>query len=268
MLMLMCRGMQIWGLVLLVVCGAMGCAKQRSEGPLAESSRLDVRLPAVQLLSPLTAEEISALVHIAEQLPGADLPPFATVPASHSLYCALPEFVEAERERLAASLDPRWQATQWGQDPELSRKLDELGVDPVNLATSMLRVSSAWTAMLLESSGTHEGQEATRLSRVRYLELCLGRQLELAQVLFERPLTQWQREQQLEAISETLACLQLARMCAAVPEANLGVIVQHRDLLQPLLPAASALSGFEQRTESKATILQISGEQNAYAPFK
>ena len=180
----------------------------------------------------------------------------------------VPEFVEAERERLAASLDPQWQAAQWGQDPELSRRLDELGVDPVNLATSMLRVSSAWTAMLLESSGTHEGQEATRLSRVSYLELCLGRQLELAQVLFERPLTQWQREQQLEAISETLACLQLARMCAAVPEANLGVIVQHRDLLQPLLPAASALSGFEQRTESKATILQISGEQNAYAPFK
>ncbi len=266
--MLMCRGIPFWCVGLLLVCGFVGCAEQRLEGPLSESTGLAVSLPTVQLLSPLTAGEISALVRIAERLPGADLPQFTSVPATCSLYCPLPEFVAAERERLAASLDPHWQAAQWGQNPELSRRLDELGVDPVNLATSMLRVSSAWTALLLESSGTRDGQVATRYSRVKYLERCLDGQLELARTLFERPLTQWQREQQLEAISETLACLQLARMCAAVPETHLGMIAQHRDLLQPLLPAASALSDFEQRTESQATILQISGEQNSYTPYK
>ncbi|MCA9008138.1 MAG: hypothetical protein KDB01_00255 [Planctomycetaceae bacterium] len=260
---------------LLVGCGASPrdeLAGHRVENVNGAASQLTA-LPQVALDDPLTAVELQALVQIAEQLPGGDLPQYESQTAEQSLYSSLAEWVAEERLRFRQGLDPQWQAEQWRQDTAISRELDRLDVDPEQLAVSMLRVSRAWTSHLLRQQqhvaegdpATHPGTMAlssatSAQQRLERLELQLAHQLQFTNRLFSRAHTQWQREQQLEALRETLACVELARMCASMPEQHLAVVEQQHELLRPLFPTSSSVAEFEQRTESQATILRVSAE--------
>lgn len=231
----------------LYLLGCGGGTDPATSSPLAQ-----VSLTAQSRSGRLTSQDVEMFLQLVARLPG-ERPPEPVPVSVFELATDLPS-----RQRLAVwrgeirrCLEPQRVADSWKHGARVIRSLASAGVDPVDFAALMTRISTAWMASHLQARIDPKQEIASAEVRIE----SMLRELEA----IERRLAQapaipahWRTRQDAlwQGLEQTVTLAEFLRLVEAVPEESRRAVQEHRTALARMLPEMSEGLAFERLDEN------------------
>jgi hypothetical protein len=230
-----------------------GCgAADPSSEPRSEKPALPTGQPKRLALGD---EDVALFFQIVAAFPDGQPPAFQ--PAAEvdlSIDAGARDMVARWQREFRSSSSPQVQAKLWRRDARFRRVIDQLDIEPEELARLMVRISTAVVRDSLDprinlSALAEQADRAIDSLCEQYDGLDRNHRLSLT-------VRNGRAEFLAECLKETVAYREFITLLEAVPEESVRVAGRHRDRLKPLLPTSETMQAFVKRYESQATVIQ------------
>ncbi|HWL08834.1 MAG TPA: hypothetical protein VNQ76_10535 [Planctomicrobium sp.] len=245
----------------LLAMAVSGCGTGQEQG--TESALIPVKHAAVSesvevtsiVSMPLTLDEVSLFLHILRQMPDGKSPTFAPAELPELRPGRdLPEQIARLRHTIQTALAPQRLAAHWQTDQQVALALKQLDMDTVSFAELTVRVSCAWSTLLVPSE-TRSLDAAQRVDR----EIA-GLTLEL-----QSPPESWfEADQKRQSLESLIAFSELINLLAQVPESSRLTVARCGHELRPVMPESGWIS---QAAAPKSTVKSTVNSTVQHSPM-
>lgn len=231
-------------LLTVVVSGAIsGCGA--SPEPAVESAQVPVTHAVTQAVlsesagvatvvgTPLTADEITLFLQILRQMPDGKSPVFTPEELPELRPGRdLPDQISRLRNTIQSALAPQRLAARWQTDPQVSMALQQQEMDAVSFAELTLRVSCAWSTLLI-------APDTRSFDAVQDVEREIA---ELTLELQSPPESWFEADQKRQSLESLIAFSELINLLAQVPESSRLMVARCGQELRHVMPGSNWVS--------------------------
>ncbi len=240
-----------WIPILSLAFALTGCGQSSDclEPVVSVPVRIDVMQSA--FMTPLTEQDVAIFLQVLEHLPNRQIPEILpaelpTLRPGHDIEGQ----VQVLRNAMRSALSPEVQADHWMADPQVRTHLRKIGINPVAFAELTLRISSAWSALVVAP----ETRSPELRAQIHEQVVALVHQLK------QKSESAFEMDQKRLILEELVAFSEFLSLIDLVPETSIQTVSRCRRQLAHVLPERGWLAETG-ADDSVHEVHQVSGQQ-------